>query len=179
MAYTKPWQSYEEQLDLLISRGLVVTDRAKALEYLRRIGYYRLSGYWFPFRELSEPLILLDEHGRKPAKKQRKETRIALDDFRPGATFEDAVRLYVFDKKLRLLAMDALERIEIALPPPSGLLGASLRRADSLERLRRRLSAYRGSPPMPASSSAVPAGELCGCRRVRWDRARRGQAGAR
>ena len=115
MAYSKPWRSYEEQLDMLISRGLAVTDRSKALEYLQRIGYYRLSGYWFPFRERSGPLILLDQHGRKPARKKCKETTIALDDFKPGATFENAVRLYVFDKKLRLLAMDALERIEIAL----------------------------------------------------------------
>jgi len=115
MAYSKPWQSYEEQLDLLISRGLAVTERSKALEYLQRIGYYRLSGYWYPFRERSGLLILLDEHGRKPARKQRKEMRIALDDFRPGATFENAVKLYIFDKKLRLLVMDALERIEIAL----------------------------------------------------------------
>ncbi len=114
MAYTKPWQSYEDQLDLLSSRGLAVTDRAKALECLQRIGYYRLSGYWFPFRERSGPLTLLDEKGRKPARPNKVET-IALDDFKPGATFENAVRLYVFDKKLRLLAMDALERIEIAL----------------------------------------------------------------
>ncbi len=39
MAYTKPWRSHEEQLDLLISRGLTVTDRPKSLEYLQRIGY--------------------------------------------------------------------------------------------------------------------------------------------
>lgn len=114
VTYTKPWQSYEEQLDLLISRGLAVTDRAKALECLQRIGYYRLSGYWFPFRERSGPLTLLHEKGRKPARPNKVET-IALDNFKPGATFENAVRLYVFDKKLRLLAMDALERIEIAL----------------------------------------------------------------
>lgn len=114
-SYTKPWVSYEDQLDLLISRGLEVTDRQRALEYLKRIGYYRLSGYWFPFRERSGPFVLLGEQGRVPAKKQRKEVRVALDDFRPGATFENAVRLYVFDKKLRLLVLDALERIEIAL----------------------------------------------------------------
>ncbi|MCU7936882.1 MAG: Abi family protein [Candidatus Thiodiazotropha sp. (ex Dulcina madagascariensis)] len=114
MAYSKPWQSYDEQLDLLISRGLAVTDRSKALEYLERIGYYRLSGYWFPFRERSGPLVLLDDRGRKPARPKKVET-VALDGFRPGATFENAVKLYVFDKQLRLLAMDALERIEIAL----------------------------------------------------------------
>ncbi|MBK1720309.1 Abi family protein [Thiocystis violacea] len=114
MAYSKPWKSHNEQLDLLISRGLIVTDRPKALECLQRIGYYRLSGYWFPFRERSGPLTLLGEHGGKPARPNKVET-IALDAFRAGATFESAVKLYVFDKKLRLLALDALERIEIAL----------------------------------------------------------------
>ncbi|MGB0722299.1 MAG: Abi family protein [Gammaproteobacteria bacterium] len=114
MPYAKPWMSYEDQLDQLIERGLKVTDRAKALEYLERIGYYRLSGYWFPFRDRSGLLTLLDDHGKKPKKWKRVET-IAIDQFRPGSTFEDAVKLYVFDKKLRLLAMDALERIEIAL----------------------------------------------------------------
>jgi abortive infection bacteriophage resistance protein len=38
-----------------------------------------------------------------------------LDNFIPGSRFEDVVRLYVFDKKLRLLALDALERIEMAV----------------------------------------------------------------
>lgn len=32
---------------------MIVTDRAKALHYLERIGYYRLSGYWYPFIERS------------------------------------------------------------------------------------------------------------------------------
>lgn len=113
--YPKFWKSYAEQLDLLISRGLTVTDRAKALEYLERIGYYRLSGYWYPFRQRSGLCILLDEQGGKPVKKKRRPTTIAFDEFRSGASFEDAVQLYVFDKKLRLLTMDALERIEIAL----------------------------------------------------------------
>lgn len=38
-----------------------------------------------------------------------------LDTFKEGASFQNAVDLYVFDKKLRLLTMDALERIEIGL----------------------------------------------------------------
>jgi abortive infection bacteriophage resistance protein len=44
--------------------------------------------------------------------------RPVLDAFKPGTRFHDAVDLYVFDKKLRLLALDALdalERIEVAL----------------------------------------------------------------
>ena len=114
MRYNKPWLSYSEQLDTLRSRGLAVTDDKKALDYLQRIGYYRLSGYWFPFRQRSEPCCALP---RRKAGKNGKSTRvehIALDEFKPGASFQDAVTLYVFDKQLRLLVMDALERIEIA-----------------------------------------------------------------
>lgn len=113
MSYPKLWKSYSDQLDQLIERGMIVTDRTRAQDYLERIGYYRLSGYWFAFRERSEPLCLLDEHGRKP--KEVREERIALDAFRAGTTFQNAVDLYVFDKQLRLLVMDALERIEVAL----------------------------------------------------------------
>ena len=113
MAYAKPWKSCSEQLDQLIGRGMVVTDRVRAISCLERIGYYRLSGYWFAFRERSGPLCMLDEHVRKPRKVR--EERIALDAFRAGASFQNAVDLYVFDKQLRLLVMDALERVEIAL----------------------------------------------------------------
>ena len=67
------------------------------MEYLKRVGYYRLSGYWFGFRIRSD--------GNPPV----------LDNFKLGATFEDAVKLYEFDKQLRLLVLEALESIEIAL----------------------------------------------------------------
>ena len=112
--YPKPWKSYQEQLDQLIDRGMTVTDNARALDYLERIGYYRLSGYWFAFRERTELCCPLDPHSGKKPKKVRQD-RLPLDDFRPGTTFQNAVDLYVFDKKLRLLVLDALERIEIAL----------------------------------------------------------------
>lgn len=114
MAYTKPWKSYEEQLDTLTERGMSVTDRAAALDYLERIGYYRLSGYWFPLREFSAgKCSVLTPDGKKPSKPVAK--LLALDQFKLGVTFQHAVKLYVFDKQLRLLALDALERIEIAL----------------------------------------------------------------
>ncbi|RZI85193.1 MAG: Abi family protein [Rubrivivax sp.] len=112
--YTKPWLSVADQLDLLIGRGMVVTDKPKAMECLERIGYYRLSGYWFAFRERSELCSVWDPALiGKP--KSAKTGRIPLEPFKPGASFQNAVDLYVFDKRLRLLAMDALERIEIAL----------------------------------------------------------------
>lgn len=93
----KDWKSYSEQLFILEQRGLVVTDQDKALKYLERLGYYRLSGYWFPFR--------LNAHN----------SYTKIDQFAPNTTFENIVQLYIFDKKLRLLVLDAIERIEMAL----------------------------------------------------------------
>lgn len=110
--YPKEWKSFENQLDLVESRGLSVTDRACALTCLERIGYYRLSGYWYAFRERAEA-ARLGEGSKRP--KNVRIDKVALDEFKAGATFEQAVDLYVFDKKLRMLVMDALERIEIAL----------------------------------------------------------------
>jgi abortive infection bacteriophage resistance protein len=78
---------------------MVISDRAKATEMLHRIGYYRLSGYWYPFRvTVSSPI-----------------GPIIGDNFRPGTELSTVIDLYVFDKKLRLLMLDAFERIEIAL----------------------------------------------------------------
>lgn len=114
MEYTKPWKSYSEQLAQLEERGLIVTDRAAALSCLERMGYYRLSGYWFAFRERSDICCPLSADGRSKFKRGNTD-RLVLDQFKRGAHFEQAVDLYVFDKRLRLLALDALERIEIAL----------------------------------------------------------------
>ena len=99
----KPWKSLADQLALLKSRGLQVDDDAAALSYLARIGYYRLSGYWYPLR-------VIDREASAQAQRP-----VRRDTFVAGSRFEDVVRLYVFDKKLRLLALDALERIEMAV----------------------------------------------------------------
>lgn len=104
MANHKPWKSFAEQLVLLKSRGLLVDDEIAALNYLERVGYYRLSGYWYSFRELE---ITQDKNGNLGY--------IRHNDFVENSHFKDAVKLYVFDKKLRLLALDALERIELSV----------------------------------------------------------------
>lgn len=103
MNSVKPWQSYSEQLQLLKSRGLQVEDEEAALRYLARIGYYRLSGYWYPMRVIDK---IASEREKRP---------VRLDRFVEGSRFEDVVKLYIFDAKLRLLALDALERIELAV----------------------------------------------------------------
>jgi abortive infection bacteriophage resistance protein len=106
MRYAKPFLSVPQQIALLRQRGLQITDEPKAEAYLRRIGYYRLSGYWYPFRKSTQ------QNGQT----------VVLDDIRPGVDFGTVVDLYVFDKRLRLLMLDALERIEVALRSSIALL---------------------------------------------------------
>lgn len=92
LLYDKPAMSLDELVDRLADRGMRIPDRARAVRYLRHIGYYRLSAYTIPF-QASRP-----DHV-----------------FRPGTSFDDILDLYVFDRTLRLLVMDALERIEVAV----------------------------------------------------------------
>ena len=94
----KPHKTYAQQLDLLQQRGLAVADRDAALIALERLGYYRLSGYFYPLRKTLPP----DQSGRQ-------------DDFQPGASFELVTALAEFDKRMRLLALYAIETIEIAV----------------------------------------------------------------
>ena len=88
MAYDRPWRSFDEQLALFKTRGMCVTNDQAAKNYLERVGYYRLSGYWYPFRQF---VFLKDPStGSFSAK--------ALDQFHPNTHFSDAVKLYLFDK---------------------------------------------------------------------------------
>ncbi len=100
MKYTKPYLTVAAQRQLLENRGMVVADAPKCEEYLRRIGYYRLSAYWFPFRQLGKA----------------NDGRFFLEDqFKAGTAFKHATDLYAFDKGLRLIILDAIERIEISV----------------------------------------------------------------
>ena len=105
MTYSRPWLSYEQQLQQLKDRGMQVSDDAAALSYLERIGYYRLSAYWYPFRHFE---VVQDAESKRPRS-------VSTDTFVANTHFTDAAELYLFDKKLRLLLTDALERIEVSL----------------------------------------------------------------
>lgn len=104
MPYTRPWLSFEQQLQKLKERGMQVSDNDAAISYLKRIGYYRLSAYWYPFRKFE---MTIQADGSI--------TSSVTNQFVDKTHFTDAVELYLFDKKLRLLLTDALERIEVAL----------------------------------------------------------------
>jgi Abortive infection bacteriophage resistance protein len=105
----KPFKSYEELLDILNARGMRIESRTRALRKLAQVGYYRLSGFWYPCREIcfDENQEALKESGESPWRLKRKDT------FVEGTSFNAVFDLYIFDKRLRLLILDALERIEI------------------------------------------------------------------
>lgn len=88
--YTKPPLSFAEQINLLVSRGLIITDLEKALTQVQQISYFRLSAYFLPYQS-------------------------AKDKFIHGTSFDQIIQTYSFDRDLRLLVFDCIERIEIAI----------------------------------------------------------------
>lgn len=102
--YAKPWLSVDDQIDRLAGHGVELEDHGRAASILQAVGYYRLTGYLYPFRE-SEPYV--DNKGR---------TRIrVLSDYRAGTTLRHAEDVIDFDRRLRMLVMDGVERIEVAV----------------------------------------------------------------
>ncbi len=92
MTYNKPPMTVDALIDQLMERGLSIDDTERARRYLRHIGYYRLSPYLIPFQQRGGSHII-----------------------RRGTTLDDVINLYVFDRDLRQIVMDALERVEIAV----------------------------------------------------------------
>ncbi len=88
----KPPHSITDQIALLQSRGMLFKSVAEAPHFLKNISYYRLKGYWWDTQ-----------------------ADYTLHTFKPGTCFEDIIERYNFDRHLRLILFDAIERIEIAL----------------------------------------------------------------
>jgi abortive infection bacteriophage resistance protein len=93
--FSKPARGLEDQAILLASRGLVFENWAGAFDHLENIGYYRFTGYSRPFRI----------GGTGPDS----------ENFKVGTTFDTVHDRYIFDRKLRLIAMEGVEKIEIAV----------------------------------------------------------------
>jgi len=92
LKYAKPPLPIDEQIELLIHRGMEIQDRDEAEHYLAHLNYYRLAAYWLPF----------EQHHH-------------THQFKPGARFDQVLDLYIFDRELRLLMLDAVERVEVSL----------------------------------------------------------------
>ena len=91
-SFSKPFLTIEQQLNQLKSRGMNFYDESKAKYYLENLNYYRLSGYWLLFEKNH------DTH-----------------KFNKNTYFEEVLNLYIFDRELRLLLLDAIERIEVSI----------------------------------------------------------------
>ena len=85
-APTKPFKSYDEQIELLRARGLIIQDAAYARNVLKTLNYYRLSAYSLTLRK--------------------------DDRFYPGVTLEDVVQLYEFDGELRQILFASSSAVE-------------------------------------------------------------------
>lgn len=95
--YEKSFLTVDQQIDRIEQRGMVLGDRDAARNALRRIGYYRLSGYWHPYRVPAEP-------GEKRS-----------SEFLPNTRLSDVLDLYTFDEHLRAALLEAIAQIEVAL----------------------------------------------------------------
>lgn len=92
MLYNKPTYTVAQHIEQLRKRGLLITDEMLAQHYLEHVSYYRLAGYWWPMQSDKVKHI-----------------------FKPESKFEDVISLYNFDRELRLLIFDVIEKIEISL----------------------------------------------------------------
>lgn len=95
MKYNKPPLPFCKQAQLLIERGLIVEEKIDLIKYLKQVNYYRLSGYLYTFKSSN--------------------TKTSIETYLPGTTLEIIQNRYEFDRQLRLLLMDAIDRIEISI----------------------------------------------------------------
>jgi abortive infection bacteriophage resistance protein len=91
VAFNKPATTTPEQIALLQKRGLIISDEESIKHYFSHIGYYRLAGYWQIYQSDRTNHI-----------------------FKAGTTIDEIIDLYNFDRELRLLLLDAIERIEVS-----------------------------------------------------------------
>lgn len=90
--YNKQAFTIQQQVDQLKDRGLIINEDDNAEHYLSHISYYRLAGYWWPMQKDKIDHI-----------------------FKEDSKFSDVIALYNFDRELRLLLFDVIEKIEISL----------------------------------------------------------------
>lgn len=94
--YSKPPLLFSQQIERLQGKGMGFSNADHALEQLQGISYYRLSAYWFPFRV-------------------RDKLSNVTNQFEADTCFDSVIALYEFDRNLRALLLDAIERAEVAV----------------------------------------------------------------
>lgn len=95
ITHYKDFKDYPQLVSLLKSRGLIINDEAKVIEFLKKIHYYRLSVYFIPF--------------------QYPKNSNNADIFLQDTKFENIESLYNFDCELRRFVFECLENLELLL----------------------------------------------------------------
>jgi len=103
----KQFSDIDAQIEILRSRGMTIENEDKAKRYLQNVGYFRLSAYWHNNR-----VVKLD-CDKNPIKKNRDLVR--EDKFVDGTSFNEILSLYIFDRQLRIIILDAIQRVEISV----------------------------------------------------------------
>ena len=98
--YEKPTSKPDDLIRKLRARGLLIQDEQVTENALRFIGYYRLRGYFYPFYQMS------DERVPRPLEPKH---------FINGTTIEQVIDLYEFDRRLRLIILEQIQKVEVAL----------------------------------------------------------------
>ena len=88
----KPAYTIVDQIALLKQRGMLFQNESLAPNFLENISYYRLKGYWWDMQE-----------------------DFVSHKLKPNTFFEDVIARYNFDRQLRLILFEAIERIEVTL----------------------------------------------------------------
>ena len=90
----KPSLSWDDQVALMVSRGLAVADRADCAAFLAATNYYRFSGYARYFQQAPH---------------------LGQNDFRNGTAFDDIRVVYEADQALRHALVEPLACVELLL----------------------------------------------------------------
>lgn len=91
----KPFKTYEEQVEIIKNRGLIVEDEKFAKEQLALYNYYNIiNGY--------KDLFVIDNGTER-------------ERFKENVKFEELLKLYTFDIKMKQLFLEQILRIESIL----------------------------------------------------------------
>jgi abortive infection bacteriophage resistance protein len=76
-SYSKTFKTIDEQIQLLQSRGMLFNNYTTAYQSLLNLNYYRLSGYWLPYKNADDTFL--------------------------DISFEEIIDIYNFDKDVSLM----------------------------------------------------------------------------
>ena len=90
----KNFTTFEEQINILKRRNLIIGNEEAAIDALKRYGYYNIiNGY-------KEPFVIASENSDDEEK------------YKDGITFEEIYALFLLDRNIRISVMDAMFDVE-------------------------------------------------------------------